>query len=253
MSCGVASSSVKKPRSLAFMCGRYASFMAPNEIQLAFDLDALGEETEGLAPSWNVAPTQDIAIVLERLAESDQQVSRELHMARWGLVPPWAKEPGAGPVMFNARIETVAEKRTFAPSLKKRRCIVPANGYFEWEKTSSGKVPHYIHYAAGGPLAFAGLYGWWKAPDGSWLLSATIITRSAEGPMSRIHDRIPVILPRESYDQWLDPHLDDPEAARSIIDVPSPELVADIVGKNVGNVRNNSPENIKPVSEETAD
>lgn len=229
------------------MCGRYASFMAPHDIQLAFNLDALGEETEGLAPSWNVAPTQDIAIIVERLDEEADKVSRELHVARWGLVPPWSKDPAAGPQMINARIETVAEKRTFAPSLKKRRCIVPANGYFEWQATAGGKIPHYIHYADESPLAFAGLYGWWKAPDGAWLLSATIITRAAAGPMTQIHDRTPVLLRPDYYDQWLDPRLTDPLAARAVIERPNPELSAQVVAKAVGNPRNNSPENILPV------
>ena len=267
------------------MCGRYASFMARNDIQLAFDLDSLGPETEGLAPSWNVAPTQNIAIIVERLLKNEDLapashgasasgtltesvdgaaasrapaadgpsprqllgISRELHVARWGLVPPWAKDLAGGPPMFNARIETVAEKRTFAPSLKNRRCIIPANGYFEWQSGSGGKIPHYMHYADNSPLAFAGLYSWWKAPDGSWLLSATIITKEAEGPMSRIHDRIPAILRAEDYDQWLDPHLNDPLAARAIVEIEGPELTADIVGTNVGNTRNNAPENIVPV------
>lgn len=220
--------------------------MASNDIQLAFDLDSLGEETEGLAPSWNVAPTHNIAIIVERLLDSDAGggISRELHVARWGLVPPWAKEPARGPQLINARMETVAEKRAFAPSLKKRRCIIPANGYFEWQAAADGKIPYYIHLPDGRPLGFAGLYGWWKKPDGSWLLSATIITRAAEGPLSQIHDRAPVVLWSEDNDSWLDPHLTDPATARAIIERPNEELVAEIVGKSVGNPRHNTPENI---------
>lgn len=219
--------------------------MVRNDIQLAFELDSLGAETEGLAPSWNIAPTQDVAIIVERLGEPSGR-HRELHVARWGLVPPWAKDLASGPPMFNARIETVAEKRPFAPSLKKQRCIIPANGYFEWQATASGKIPHYIHYQDDAPLAFAGLYAWWKAPDGTWLASTAIITKHAEGPMSHIHDRVPAILRAEDYDQWLNPHLDDPLAARAILETATPELAADIVGKGVGNTRNNTAQNIIP-------
>ncbi len=253
------------------MCGRYASFSALRDIQLTFDLDALGPECEVLTPSWNVAPTQDVGIVVERIlnghdavdgtqiagaptkepdssAQGSGSVTRELHVARWGLVPPWSKDPSKGPQMINARIETLAEKRTFAPSLATRRCIVPADGYFEWQATAGGKIPHYIHSADGVPLAFAGLYGWWKKPDGSWLLSTTIVTRAAEGELAAIHDRTPVVLTPNEFSEWLDPHQQDKYAARQLIDRPNQLLQADVVGKAVGNIRNNSPENIQPVT-----
>lgn len=253
------------------MCGRYASFSALTDIQLTFDLDALGPECESLTPSWNIAPTQDVGIVVERIDNSPEILSgrvasadankrrtptndgepcvtRELHVARWGLVPPWSKDPTKGPQMINARIETLAEKRTFAPSLAKRRCIIPADGYFEWQATADGKIPHYIHSTGGTPLAFAGLYGWWKKPDGSWLLSTTIITRAAEGELAAIHDRTPVILTRDEFSEWLDPHQQDKLVAHQLINRPNQPLQADVVGKAVGNIRNNSPENIRPVT-----
>ncbi len=257
------------------MCGRYASFSTLTDIQLTFDLDILGPECESLTPSWNVAPTQDVGIVVERIDsgpeilrgrvasvaankgtdrrhtptnDGEPCVTRELHVARWGLVPPWSKDPSTGPQMINARIETLAEKRTFAPSLSKRRCIVPADGYFEWQATSGGKIPHYLHSVDGTPLAFAGLYGWWKKPDGSWLLTVTIITRAAEGELAAIHDRTPVILTPDEFAAWLDPHQEDKYAALQLIDRPGQPLQADVVGKAVGNIRNNSPENIQPVS-----
>ncbi|MFT3943454.1 MAG: SOS response-associated peptidase [Ancrocorticia sp.] len=255
------------------MCGRYASFSALTDIQLAFDLDALGPECEVLTPSWNVAPTQDVGIVVERIldghpsdiravygtqiagvptkepdsSQGSHSVTRELHVARWGLVPPWSKDPSKGPQMINARIETLAEKRTFAPSLGKRRCIVPADGYFEWQATAGGKIPHYIHATDAAPLAFAGLYGWWKKPDGSWLLSTTIITRAAEGDLAAIHDRTPIVLTPDEFAAWLDPHQEDKYAALQLIDRSNQPLQADVVGKAVGNIRNNSPENIRPV------
>lgn len=239
------------------MCGRYASFTALTDIQLAFDIDTLGSECESLEPSWNVAPTQDIPIVVERFARPlsatgshspGDDVVRELHVARWGLVPPWSKGPSQGSQMINARVETLAEKRSFAPSLAKRRCIVPADGYFEWQATAGGKIPYFIHSAGGSPLGFAGLYGWWKKPDGSWLLSATIVTRAAEGELARIHERTPLILEPGEYEAWLDPRQDDPYAALALIERSNREVQADIVGKAVGNIRNNHPDNIVPVS-----
>lgn len=294
------------------MCGRYASYTSPTGIQLAFDLDSLGPECESLPPSWNVAPTQDIPIIVERMdphgsknrsdrpapdgginghgnpavaAEPHQpsgsgvetrdhssngthahghapgntairdsgSAVRELHVARWGLVPPWSKDPSKGPQMINARIETLPEKRTFAPALAKRRCIVPADGYFEWQAKATGKIPHYIHSTNGELLAFAGLYGWWKKPDSTWLLTATIITRAAEGELAKIHDRTPVVLERFEFSSWLDPGQDDPYAALAVIDRPNRELHAEAVGKAVGNVRNNGPENIIPVTDQLPD
>ena len=257
------------------MCGRFASFSALTDIQLTFDLDALGPECEVLTPSWNVAPTQDVGIIVERIldgregdvhaehgtqiagvpseekdssTQGSRSVTRELHVARWGLVPPWSKDPSQGPQMINARIETLAEKRTFAPSLATRRCIVPADGYFEWQAAAGGKIPHYIHSVDGTPLAFAGLYGWWKKPDGSWLLSTTIVTCAAQGELATIHDRTPVILTPDEFTEWLDPHQQDKLVALQHIDRPNQPLQADVVGKAVGNVRNNSPENILPLT-----
>lgn len=242
------------------MCGRYASFSALTNVQMAFNLDALGPECESLTPSWNVAPTQDVGIVVERIDEDSRNqrhtptnegepcVTRELHVARWGLVPPWSKDPSKGPQMINARIETLAEKRTFSPSLATRRCIVPADGYFEWQAAAGGKIPHFIHSTDGTPLAFAGLYGWWKKPDGSWLLSATIVTRAAEGELAAIHDRTPVILSPNEFSPWLDPQQQDKLVALHLIDRPNQPLQADVVGTAVGNIRNNSPENIRPIA-----
>lgn len=236
------------------MCGRYTSYSVLGDVQLAFDIDSLGSECESLRPSWNVAPTQDIPIVVERIAleaveHAPNGVVRELHVARWGLVPPWSKDPAKGPQLINARIETLAEKRTFAQSLAKRRCIVPADGYYEWQAAAGGKIPHYIHSASGALLAFAGLYGWWKNPDGTWLLTATIITASAQGNLAAIHDRNPVVLTSAEYASWLDPSQQDPHAALALIGRPNQTLRADVVAKAVGNIRNNSPENIVPVPE----
>lgn len=233
------------------MCGRYVSYQAISDIQLEFELDAVSSSAQSLRPSWNVAPTTDVAIVLERLAEAPEtaspaQFSRELHLARWGLLPPWAKSETSGPLLINARIETVAEKKSFSASLAKRRCIIPADGYFEWKKDGASKQPFYIHSEK--PLAFAGLYSWWKATPDTWLLTTTIITRQAIGGLAAIHERTPAIVEPDEYGAWLDPDLVDPEEALAILERPNRPLIAQPVGSSVGNIRNNSPENIIPIS-----
>lgn len=163
------------------MCGRYAAQRSADELAREFDLEMVSEDAREAAPSWNVAPTDAVRIVRER----------ELHLARWGLLPAWSKGPGAkGAPMFNARIETVATKAAFAKSLTTRRCLVPADGYYEWRKNAPGgplpaKTPFYITDPSGASLAFAGLFAWWRDPareeddPARWLLSATIITRPA--------------------------------------------------------------------------
>ena len=245
------------------MCGRYATTMSRTDIQLEFRLD-VAADSYFPTPNWNVAPTQDIPIVLERPPQPGDEplrdavtppastppeapdspgeegapgVVRALTPAFWGLIAPWAKD--ATRPMINARMETLAEKRMFAPALKKRRCIIPASGYFEWRKPD--KTPFYL-YRESGPLAFAGLYGWWK--DGQeWLLTAAIVTRAAEVELAQIHDRVPLILEPSEYGMWLDPANDDP-ALLTALERPGPQLSFHEVGRAVGNVRNNSPQNI---------
>ena len=229
------------------MCGRYASFMSVADVQLAFNLDHIGEDVQELRPSWNVAPTQDVAVVVERYAQ-DAAVTkpiRELHMARWGLVPPWAKDLTSGPPLINARLETVDEKKSFAPSLAKRRCIVPSNGYYEWQRQGDSNSPFFIHDDE--LLAFAGLYSWWKASDGKWILSVTIVTREAQPPLDTIHDRMPVVLEPSEFAAWLDPDMTDLHAAKALISRPNRDLRAHRVSRAVGSIRNNTPANIEPV------
>ncbi|WP_024964386.1 SOS response-associated peptidase [Trueperella pyogenes] len=242
------------------MCGRYATTMSRVDIQLEFHLDVVAESYDP-APNWNVAPKQDIPIVLERRALPGDQwlhdalspaapaaavapgkahTVRALTPAMWGLIPPWAKD--ASRPMINARMETLAEKPSFAPAAKTRRCIIPASGYFEWRKPD--KTPFYI-YRVGRPLAFAGLYGWWKNGE-EWVLTATIITRAAAGEMATIHDRVPLILEPTEYDAWLDPTIE----ASAITASARPDLALSFheVHRAVGNVRHNTPENIVSIT-----
>lgn len=215
------------------------------------------EETleDELRPSWNVAPMQGIPFVSEQLR--DGELVRRLEVARWGLVPVWSKDPKAGARLINARSETVTEKPSFRTAALKRRTLLPANGYYEWQKNDDGtKTPHYLHGEDEDQLlGFAGLYEFWPDPnkpedaEDKWLITATILTRAATDALGHIHDRTPVIIPKDLQDQWLDPTMNDRDQVQHFIDtVPESNLVPRIVGKDVGSVRNNGPELIAPVS-----
>lgn len=214
------------------MCGRYASFTPLEVGDPLFELDVVTEEVSNRRPSWNVAPTTMVPIIV-------QPDKREAHLARWGLIPPWAKDPSIGAKMINARAETVAEKRSYAPSLKTRRCLVVADGYYEWE--AKGK-PHYIYRADGELIGFAGLYTWWRPTPDSWQLSTTIITRAA-GQLADLHHREPVILDHEDFASWLDP-AHGTDTALSILDSPAPKLDHHRVSAQVGKVGVDTKENI---------
>lgn len=224
------------------MCGRYASFTRLDEQPGLFDLDVITESVAECPPRWNVAPTTDVPVIVERFAKG---LSREAHLAHWGLVPPWARDTSFAPKMINARSETVAEKRSFAPSLRKRRCLVPADGYYEWKRVGKAKQPYYISRTDGQPLAFAGLYAWWRDTDG-WMLSTTIITKAAIH-LAKIHDRVPVVIDRESFSDWLDPQSEDVDAVVELLARPNPDLRAIPVSADVGNVRVNRPSNIEEI------
>ncbi|PSS43466.1 hypothetical protein C6401_12720 [Arthrobacter woluwensis] len=240
------------------MCGRYVMAQSAEDLAAEFEADHFAEDRP-LPPSWNIPPTSDVPIVLERLV--DGELRRRLHIARWGLVPRWAEDESVGVRSFNARSETAAEKPTFRSALKARRCAVPAEGYFEWLKgTGAAKQPFYVHPADGSLLAFAGLYEWWRdpgkeegAPD-AWLLSTSILTMAAPAPdhevpvlaeLGRLHDRLPLALSRDSLAEWLNPSEQDGagllEAARAGGHEQASRWVLDRADPAVGNVRNNSP------------
>lgn len=149
--------------------------------------------------SWNIAPTQNIPIAYT----SERDHEKRLDLAHWGIIPPWSTD-GKARFTFNARTETVMEKRTFAPSVKARRCVVPVTAFYEWTGPKNNRVPHAI-FGPGPILPLAGLYGWWQAPDGEWKLTATILTTSATGVMTALHDRMPVFMSAELVEDWLDP------------------------------------------------
>lgn len=177
-----------------FMCGRFTLHVSPEQLAVQFDV-----EQPVLADRYNIAPTQPVGIVrLDKLG-----TGREWALVHWGLIPSWAKEPSMGAKMINARGETVAEKPAFRAALKRRRCLVPADGFFEWKKQGGSKQPFYIRLRSQEAFAFAGLWEIWTAPDGGELESCTIITTEPNELTSNVHDRMPVILAHEDYEEWL--------------------------------------------------
>ncbi|RRJ87896.1 SOS response-associated peptidase [Gulosibacter macacae] len=239
------------------MCGRFV--VARASADLAADLEVDRVSDEPVRESYNVAPTTRIPIVVEAAAPAEEvdeygpEPIRRLELARWGLVPTWAKDESVGVRAFNARSETAATKPTFRASVKKRRGVIPADGYYEWQKLAGGtKQPYFIRPADGSLMLFAGLYEWWRAPDGEWLLSATILTRdSAPGPMAELHDRMPVFLDRTDVAEWLDPTVDG--NADLILDFAdrsatvAERLEHYPVDRRVGNVRENDAALIEPI------
>ncbi|KAD3720563.1 SOS response-associated peptidase [Arthrobacter yangruifuii] len=233
------------------MCGRYVMARATSDLVSAFAV----EQTVGpdVLPSWNVAPTDDVRIVTERY--HDDAPVRRLATAKWGLVPVWAKDPKIGARMINARRETLLEKPAFRKAAVKRRALVPADGYYEWEKSPDGKIPTYLYSGTQDPLAFAGLYEFWPDPalpedhEHKWLLSVTIITTKATDALGHIHDRTPLIIPPDLYADWLDPQLTDGSDVAQLLDaVPEPTLTPRVVSPEVNSVRNDGPQLIEPAS-----
>ena len=197
--------------------------------------------TERLDPSWNVAPTDPVYAVAE------QRGRRLLGAMRWGLIPHWSKDR-KGPLNINARAETAAVKPAFRDSLRGKRCLIPADGFYEWEPKQDGRHPHYVTLASGEPMMFAGIWAAWRDPESDdWMRSCAIITTSANRRLSGIHTRMPVILEPESWDMWLDRELRETAALEPLLAPLRSEAVAEHpVSDLVNNVRNNLPENIAP-------
>ena len=237
------------------MCGRYAASRSPDDLVEEFEVEDRREE--GLAPSYNVAPTDSVYAVLERVPREEPEAAprRQLRTVRWGLVPSWAKNSSIGSRLINARVETVADKPAFRRAFAKRRCLLPADGYFEWYGEERGKKqPFFIRPPDGGVLAMAGLYEFWRDPakddddPDAWLTTCTVITTSAPDDLGRIHDRMPMIVERSRYAEWLDPSVEDFASLKSLLVPAAPGLLtAYPVSKEVSNVRNNGAHLIEPV------
>lgn len=213
------------------VCGRFASYRAAQDLAEAFDVDDVTPAAAAVPASYNVAPTQKIRVLLDRPAGPDGGPRREMHAARWGLVPAWADDPRISNRMINARRESLDTRPAFRDSLRRRRCVVPVEGYYEWQRLDGRRLPFFITSPAGEPLALAGLYAFWRDPSRSdddpdrWLLSATIITTAAVGELAEIHDRVPVVLPPGVLDAWLSPGTEHPEPAHALLVCPTPRLV----------------------------
>lgn len=217
------------------MCGRYALYADVGVVELLNELDRAAD----FKPSYNIAPTQNIpAITVE-------EGKRRLKLYRWGLVPFWSKEIGKYSTI-NARAETVATKPTFRAPFRNHRCLIPANGYYEWQQLAHGKQPWYIHAHDDDLLFFAGLWDHWQPAEGEPVDSAAIVVTEANADTKKIHDRMPVILAKKDWDAWLDPDNHNVGALEKLLrPAPRGSLAARPVSARVNSPRNNGPELLK--------
>jgi len=264
------------------MCGRYAASRSTAELveELEVQADRTDEPVRSVLvseqqppagePDWNVAPSKAARVVLTRAprpapgedAVEDADPVRQLRLLTWGLVPSWAKDPKVGVRMTNARAETVFTKPAFRSAVRSRRCLVPADGWYEWQpspvatdaKGRPRKQPFFMRRADGGSCAVGGLYEFWRDPAAEpgdplgWLTTFTIVTTAAEPGLDRIHDRQPLVLDREEWAAWLDPACDDPDRVGDLLRVREPgRFDAHPVGRAVGNPRTNGPHLLDPV------
>jgi putative SOS response-associated peptidase YedK len=224
------------------MCGRFVLMTPGKSLAERFRL----EEVPDLEPHYNIAPTQMVAIIrLDR-----HTLQRRLVLVRWGLVPFWAKDILIGNSLINARAESAAEKPAFKSAFRFRRCLVLADGFYQWKKEKVGKQPHLFRMADRSPFAFAGLWERWKGPEGETIESCTMLTTDPNEIMEPIHDRMPVILKPEDYDLWLDPEVKDPNLLKPLLrPYPSEEMVAEPVSPKVNKVSYDAPDCMKPIRE----
>lgn len=254
------------------MCGRYASTRNPEDLVLEFEVEENDLEPGQGEAKYNVAPTDTVPVVVERLlkpsSEEDEEdeegeVSvRRLRALTWGLVPSWSKERTGGARMINARAESLLEKPAYRKAAVSRRCLVPADGWYEWqvlpelsERGKPRKQPHFMRFEDGGGLAFAGIYEFWRDkalhPDdpAAWLVTFAVITTAAEPALAHIHDRMPLVLPRQEWDHWLDPAVRDADDVRAMIASPEEGRFSAVpISDRVNSVRNDGPELLEPVS-----
>ena len=250
------------------MCGRYASSRRPEDLVEEFEIDK-AEVKETLAPDYNVAPTKEVYAVLERPPSKEKHLParRQLRVLSWGLVPSWAKDPSIGNRMINARMETVTEKPAYRKAFAARRCLLPADGYYEWypteQKTKAGKPlkqPFFIHPADGSVMAMAGLYEIWRDPTRDeddphrFRWTCTVLTTSAEDDLGHIHDRMPLLVEKDRYAAWLDPAVSSRDDLLSLLVPAAPgRLEAYPVSTEVNNVKNNGADLLEPLATEPPD
>ncbi|BAJ30696.1 MULTISPECIES: SOS response-associated peptidase [Kitasatospora] len=239
------------------MCGRFASSTDPAELVRLFGVEQW-DPTETIAPSWNVAPTAPTYAVLDRAPRGQRRPVRQLHALRWGLVPGWANSRETAVKMINARAETVHEKPAYRQAYAARRCLIPVDGYYEWQTAPTDDLsrpprrPYFVHRADGHPLALAGLYEFWRDrthpgdhPD-AWLVTCTIVTTAAEPLLAPVHERMPLYLGPDRWDAWLDPHTETAD----LTPPPPGDLRIHAVPDEVGRIRNNHPGLTRPRTED---
>ena len=221
------------------MCGRYTLSTPAGRLAEEFQLDDVSVD---LAPSYNVAPTQEVAAVLE------EEGKRRLEMLRWGLIPSWADDPEIGARMINARSETAAEKPSFRSAFRRRRCLIAADGFYEWKRENGGKQPYYFHMQEGRPFAFAGLWESWRGGREE-IRSCTILTTEANDLVSEIHHRMPVILAPEDHGLWLDPDVREADPLLPLL-TPYPDDVMEAypVSRFVNRPANDDPRCVEPLA-----
>ena len=227
------------------MCGRFARYSLSRELERYFNAHPSSFEIQ---PNYNVAPTQEIPIVV--LHEDERHIKKR----HWGLVPFWAKDISIGSRMINARVETVTSKPAFRAALKQRRCLIPANGFYEWFGKAGNKQPYYFHLPSGEPFAFAGLYEIWEdkeaPPEAGPYKSCTIITTEASESVKDIHNRMPLILKPEAYEEWLDPSNKEPAKIEELLKTAYVKEVNRYpVSKLVNQVGNNKKECVEPLED----
>jgi putative SOS response-associated peptidase YedK len=223
------------------MCGRFTLTADPADLKATFYWANFGEAD--ISPRYNIAPTQGVPVITNN-------GDNKLDYFTWGLIPFWAKDPSIGSRMINARSETLTEKPSFRNAFKRRRCLILADGFYEWQKIPGEKVkiPTYIQLKGGKPFAMAGLWEEWNSPDGSQILSTTIITTQPNEFMKPIHNRMPVILPESAYEQWLTPKEVTSDTISPLLVPYNPsQMKAYPVSRVVNNPRNDSPDCIRPI------
>lgn len=222
------------------MCGRFTLTTPTKELATLFDLDS----APNLEPRYNIAPTQPVAVVrLDR-----EGARREFTLMRWGLIPAWAKDPAIGNTLINARAETAADKPSFRAAFKRRRCLIPADGFYEWQKLEGRKQPYFIGLPDRQAFGFAGLWEHWEGADGSAVDTCTILTTTANERVRFLHDRMPVILHRPDYAGWLDPKTPPDFLLHLLRPYPAEDMIAYAVSTLVSNPANESPDCIVPLS-----
>lgn len=236
------------------MCGRYAVSQSPDELADEFGVDRL-DVRERLEPDWNIAPSQEVYAVLTRSRRDEPGTERRLRTLRWGLVPSWAKDASIGNRLVNARVESAAEKPSFRRAFALRRCLLPAEGFYEWRGAQRGKKQPFFIRPREGMLAMAGLYEIWRdnsVPEdapGAFLWSTVILTTDATDELGQIHDRMPMLVEPDGWERWLDPGNKDTAGLTSLLSPAVPGVLdAFPVSTEVNKAANNGPQLIEPIS-----